>query len=122
MGAAYSCLIAGVFPERVKWLVLIENLGPIVRPVTSYPSQLKTYIQEMNHISLGRTPSYNHPQEAILARMKANHLNQEAAESLVMRNLKKTENGYSLRTDSNSYFIFRTIIINKRLFIDRRTN
>ena len=54
MGGAISCVLAASYPERVQYLVLLENLGPISRPAKEAPAQLRSHIAQMKGIHPSR--------------------------------------------------------------------
>lgn len=99
LGAGISTIVAGVIPERITALALLDGIGSITVPPSALPDVMRTSITEYNHLNNKKLTNYKNPEEAINARLKANKMSYQAAELLVKRGLMETNNGFSWRTD-----------------------
>lgn len=94
MGACLSSLMAGVAPERVEKLFLIEGLGPFSAPEASCQEQLSRYL---NHHDSGEIKSirpYQSFEEAANARSKRGHISVELAKILCQRGVSMASGKY----------------------------
>ncbi len=99
MGASIASLFAGVFPERLDKLILIEGLGPLAAPPEDGPARLKRSILQYADLPNKKMPCYSSPEHAIEARRKASNLSREAATAIVLRGIKEISGGFTWRTD-----------------------
>lgn len=97
LGGMLATVLAGVYPELVKKLVLIDAAGLVTQSddVTDIREALDSRIaqekkQKTKHVSLN---------VAIKARANAGRIKSTSAELLVKRNINKTENGFEWKTD-----------------------
>ncbi len=97
MGGGVASLFAGVFPERIAKLVLIEGLGPISAESDTGPERLRKAIEERQ---LKKTePVYSSIELATTVRARVGRLPLDCARLLVERNLRPVEGGFVWRTD-----------------------
>ncbi len=100
LGACIASMIAGVIPDRIKYTLLIDALGPLSRPAEIAPLQLRAYIEQMSTIPYKSPPQYASKTEAIQARLKVNKMQEDSCAHIIERGLKELENGrYTWRTD-----------------------
>jgi len=100
LGGIIGLLLAVAAPDRVRGLIMIDSLGPLVGDAESFPGDLRKSIDRMRGGSRGSLPVYADPEEAVTARMGGRiPLSRDAAEVIVPRNLIKSDNGWSWVTD-----------------------
>ncbi|MCX7552724.1 alpha/beta hydrolase [Marinicella sp. S1101] len=100
MGAAIAVMYAAAFPEHIKRMVLLENLGPIppYQPGKAVES-LREALKLWDKHSLVHKRFYQNIDEAIAARNEATPMAAEIIRPLVERGLCETPQGYHWRTD-----------------------
>lgn len=98
MGASIASLAAGVFPERILRLGLIEGLGPLSGSEDEVPARLRRYMT--GRIAQTRRKAYP-SEDAAIARLRAaaSHLSEDAARRLVRRGTREAEGGLVWRSD-----------------------
>jgi len=100
MGAAIACLMAGVQPDRIKQLVLIDALGPYAVCQDMLPQVVAKSIAEYKKLPQKRIPCYESIDAAKAARMAKTPMNVSSLDTLVNRALKLTAHGYMWRNDA----------------------
>src|SRR5262249_19552025 len=97
MGGALSTVVAGVHPEKVSRLVLIDAIGPAaISPEQARPPAARypyAYPSGREH------PLYRRREQAVQARVQLADILLDTAEKLVERDLIAVDGGYSWRTD-----------------------
>lgn len=94
MGACLSSLMAGVVPERIEQLYLIEGLGPFSAPGPTCQKQLSHYLNHYtNSINKSIRP-YHTIDEAAKARAKRGHISVELAKILCERGVIMKEGDF----------------------------
>jgi pimeloyl-ACP methyl ester carboxylesterase len=88
MGAGIVSLYAGVFPERVQDLILIEGIGPLTATEAEAPHKMRAYIEGWIQQSRLRNAVYANREEAVRARQKNGPLSLEAAQTLADRGVE----------------------------------
>ncbi|GAA0785815.1 alpha/beta fold hydrolase [Marinobacterium sediminicola] len=99
MGAGVSSLLAGVMPDRVLSLVLLEGLAPMADSPEELPEKMALAIRRRQRRE--RTPKY-YPDidAAVQARMKGKFpVTEQAARWLVERSIVHTPQGFRWRSD-----------------------
>lgn len=97
MGGGVASLFAGVFPERIEKLALLEGLGPISAESDTGPERLRKAIEERRIKK--PEPVYSSIELAATVRARVGRLALDCARLLVERNLKPADGGYVWRTD-----------------------
>ena len=116
MGAAVAALMAGVIPERVQNMILIEGLGPFSRRDSFGPRALRLSIEGMKSIERKSMPLYPDLEAAVQARYKVGGMKLDSVRTLVQRGVRMVENGVTwasdsrLRVGSRTYFSEEQII------------
>jgi pimeloyl-ACP methyl ester carboxylesterase len=116
MGAAVAALMAGVIPERVQNMILIEGLGPFSRRDSFGPRALRLSMEGMKNIERKSIPLYPDLEAAVQARYKVGGMKLDSVRTLVQRGVKMVENGVTwasdprLRIGSRTYFSEEQII------------
>ncbi len=98
MGGGIACLLAGLFPERVTRLVLLDVIGTITTQPDQSPAQLRHAIEQRVGKSLRKAGVYTTREAAIEARARKGITN-EAAALLGARGIAENDQGYSWRHD-----------------------
>ncbi|OMC10568.1 alpha/beta fold hydrolase [Mycobacterium sp. SP-6446] len=97
LGGAVSSLVAGIHPDKIERLVLIDAIGPLsaepTQAVSAIARHLNMYLQGDRH------PVYRNRMQAIKARVQLADILLETAELLVERDLTEVPGGYSWRHD-----------------------
>ena len=99
LGAGLSSIVAGVIPERINALGLIDGIGPITINEQQMPEMMRKSITEYEHLPNKKLTHYKNEQEAIQARLSASKMKMSSVELLVARGLKSVEQGLVWRTD-----------------------
>lgn len=100
LGANIAVLMAGICPERIKKLVLIEGFGPHSREPDAVVSQLRTAFAKMKNHNPDKRLAPADWESLIEKRMQSNlPVNRQAAELLCKRGLKYLEGGWVWRAD-----------------------
>lgn len=100
LGGIIAMLLAVAAPDRVRGLVMIDSLGPLVGDAERFPEDLRKSIDRMRRGSRGTQPVYAGPEEAVAARMGGRiPLSRQAAEAIVPRNLVESGQGWTWVTD-----------------------
>ncbi|EHL29591.1 alpha/beta fold hydrolase [Legionella drancourtii] len=98
MGACISSLLAGVAPQLLRSLYLIEALGPFSAPAETTCQQLAAYAQFLNQPSK-KSKSYEHFEKAVVARSAKGYVSMDIAQILCERALIQTAGRYHWRHD-----------------------
>lgn len=99
MGACLASLIAGVIPEKILSLLLIEAIGPFSSPAQTCRKQLAYFASHdliKNHSIVKSYPSL---ELAAQARAKTGHLSLEHAQILCERGVEEQEGQFFWRHD-----------------------
>ncbi|MGW5384112.1 alpha/beta fold hydrolase [Nocardia sp. NPDC003963] len=97
LGGAVASLVAGIHPDKVDRLVLIDSIGPLSaepdRAVSGIGRYLDTYLRGDRH------PVYRSRMHAVKTRVQLADILLETAELLVDRDLVEVSGGFSWRHD-----------------------
>lgn len=99
MGAGISTLYAGAFPERVKQLILIEGIGPLVSEPEKSPENLRKAIIQFHTLNQKEPIAHLTRASAESVRKMAGDISMAAVKIIADRGIEKTENGYIWRSD-----------------------
>ena len=99
LGGAIATLYAGIFPDKVANLILIEGLGPLSKTAEEAPEQLAKSIIQRNRFRDGENRFFEDLKKVIMARIHNTDISEENAALLLIRNMNKTEQGYEWRSD-----------------------
>lgn len=100
MGAGAVSLFAGIFPEKVEKIILLEGLGPVTSPNSTTPERMRKAIEEFAPLLTKKNNPYATFERAVKARQLAGDLDVESSTLLCKRNLRKSSNGYFWRYDN----------------------
>lgn len=104
LGAALSSLIAGVQPDIVEALVLIDAIGPLSAPPDHGRDSVASYLNA--YLSPRPAPIYHSKQQAVMARVQLADMLVHTAEALVDRDLQQVPGGYTWRSDNRLRYPF----------------
>ena len=99
MGAGIAALVAGILPELVERLVMIESYGALTGPPEEFPDRLALYLREEAALSKKEMPLYSSPAEAAAARRKVSTISESGALAIVSRGLKPVPGGFTWKSD-----------------------
>lgn len=99
LGAGIATLLAGIVPERITRLALIEGLGPLSMSPAEAPKQFVKAMRAAKTMDRKRFPHYATRESAIEARKSGGHLSHSSAQTLVDRGLVALPNGFTWRSD-----------------------
>ena len=100
MGAAIAAMYAAAYPEQVRYLVMLENLGPVppYQPGKA-ASALREALDLWRKHSLEHKRFYADVEQAIKARQEATPMPADIIRPLVERSLNATKRGHHWRSD-----------------------
>jgi pimeloyl-ACP methyl ester carboxylesterase len=98
MGGAVACLFAAIYPDRVKNLLLLDAVGPLVTPPEDAPAQMLRSLRQMQTLKPGYHHHYPDFMDAVKARADKG-LSLEAATILGKRGILHDERGYYWNLD-----------------------
>ena len=93
MGAGIASLIAGVIPQRIKSLTLIDGLGPISTVKEDFPESVLNNFKIKFRKLITEKPIYQNKEEAALDRHRKSGLPIEASRILTVRGTEKNSSG-----------------------------
>lgn len=100
MGAGASSLLAGVFPERVQRLVLVEALGPMVEDPDQAPNRMRLAIEAENRRREPRKRAYASIDEAVEKIAAVTNMQPTSARILIERGMTEADDGFRWRADN----------------------
>lgn len=94
LGAGLLMLLAGIFPERIQALIMIDGLGPISADPSNYATDTRTALEGLMSYSPSRKPIVS-VEQAVAARRQGitGMLSESASRDLCERALIETEAG-----------------------------
>ena len=99
LGALIASAYAGVFPEQIERLVLLEGLGPLTQPDEAVPAQIKRAILNRSRTRERSAAGFASIDEAVAARCKVADITPEAARLICERQLEKRAGRWQWRSD-----------------------
>lgn len=99
MGACLASMVAGVAPDRLLSLNLIEGLGPLTHPADTTCQQLTNYMHYLYQQNNKPAKGYSSLEHAAKARSMKGYVSQEIANKLVERGITEKEDGFFWRHD-----------------------
>jgi pimeloyl-ACP methyl ester carboxylesterase len=99
MGAGISTLIAGIIPERVQKLVLLEGAGPLAADASKAPTLLSRALEDETRAAAATRRIFPDLEAAVAARLRDSDLDTEAAQLLVERGSEAVEGGVRFTHD-----------------------
>lgn len=99
LGALIASAYAGVFPEQIERLVLLEGLGPLTQPDEAVPAQIKRAILNRSRTRERSAAGFASIDEAVAARCKVADITPAAARLICERQLEKRAGCWQWRSD-----------------------
>ena len=99
MGASVATVMAGVFPERIRNLIMIEGLGPFSRQAEFASRALRSSIEGVRSLKTKNLPIYSDFESAVQVRYQLGGMKLSSVRTLVQRGIKVVENGVTWATD-----------------------
>lgn len=99
LGGSIAALFAGLFPQYVRGVFLIDSLGPVIASAQQQIAMFQQSKDKYLDLANKKLKVFATTEEALQARLKASPMKAQALELLVKRNLKEVPGGYSWRTD-----------------------
>lgn len=99
LGALVASAYAGVFPERVERLILLEGLGPLSQPDSTVPAQIRRVLERRLNTARRQHPGFASAAQAVAARRQVGDLDEASATLIVERNLKEQDGRFGWRSD-----------------------
>lgn len=100
LGGMLATVLAGVYPELVDKVILIDAAGLVTHAKSDGAQALRKALDSRSEQANKPPPKDMPLATAVRARMMAGDITQQAAKLLVSRNLMQAENGYSWRSDN----------------------
>ncbi len=103
MGGGIATLLAGMMPERIKHVIIIEGLGPLTEPEATVTGQVLDYFRR--HKKLRDRDLTHYPSVDAMAQTRAQkgYIRLEHAKLLSERGSKQTNRGWVWRHDPKLY-------------------
>ena len=100
MGAGISTLVAGTFPDRVQYLVLLEGAGPLAADASRAPAQLASALEDEARALAASARIFPDLDTAVEARLRDSDLDRDAARLLVERGSEAVDAGVRFTHDA----------------------
>lgn len=107
LGGALSSLIAGIHPEKVSSLVLIDAIGPLSAKPRHTRETIARYLRA--YLANESPPVYRSKLQAVKARVQLADILFDTAEQLVERDLHEVPGGYTWRSDPRLRYPFSLV-------------
>jgi pimeloyl-ACP methyl ester carboxylesterase len=103
LGGALSLVFAGIFPDLVKSLVVIESPGPLTVKAEDFAVRLARATSQLQTLAArqqqNRQQVYASPEIPTDARLGVTRMPRDGAAAIVERSLQKVEGGWTWRSD-----------------------
>lgn len=99
LGALIASAYAGVFPEQIERLVLLEGLGPLTQPDEEVPAQIRRAILNRSRTRERSAAGFASIDEAVAARCKVADIMPAAARLICERQLEERAGRWQWRSD-----------------------
>jgi pimeloyl-ACP methyl ester carboxylesterase len=100
LGGTLASLLAGVFPERIGRLALIEALGPLASAGDDTAARLRAGIQARRDRGGDRRRVFETIDAAVAARLTVGGLSDQGARAIVERGLRAVDGGFVWSSDA----------------------
>jgi pimeloyl-ACP methyl ester carboxylesterase len=102
MGGAVAMLVAAVAPDKVRGLIVLDNIGPLSGSVENRVTTMQRAVNKMAKYRKNRNTSYQSKDSMILARMDGfTKLSKQASTLLVERGARQSGDGIWLWRHDN---------------------
>lgn len=99
LGALIASAYAGVFPEQVSHLILLEGLGPLTAPDEEVPGQIRRVLESRTRTTRRQHPGFSTPEQAVVARCQVGDLAPHLVRLIVERALIERAGRWYWRSD-----------------------
>lgn len=99
LGAGVASIVAGVIPERIQALGLIDGIGPLTVSEEQTPDMIRKSISEYQQLPNKKLTLYASKDDAIEARLAVSKMERSSVQLLVERGVKRMDNSFNWRTD-----------------------
>lgn len=99
LGALIASAYAGVFPEHVERLIMLEGLGPLSQPDEAVPEQVRRAILNRSRTRERASAGFASIEEAVAARCKVADISPAAARLICERQLVARDGRWQWRSD-----------------------
>ena len=99
LGALIASAYAGVFPEQIERLILLEGLGPLTQPDEAVPAQIRRAILNRSRTRERSAAGFASIDEAVAARCKVADITPAAARLICERQLEERAGRWQWRSD-----------------------
>ncbi|MFC5708348.1 alpha/beta fold hydrolase [Aeromonas eucrenophila] len=99
LGALIASAYAGVFPEQVERLIMLEGLGPLSQPDEAVAEQLRRAILNRSRTRERASVGFGSLEEAVAARCKVADISPAAARLICERQLRVLDGRWHWRSD-----------------------
>ena len=99
LGGMLATVIAGLYPDSIAKLVLIDSAGLIIQDDTLALSNIRSAMDSRKLIANKKPRIHKNIELAIKARQEAGNLSYLAAKRLIHRNTQLVDGGFTWRTD-----------------------
>lgn len=99
LGALIASAYAGVFPEQVERLIMLEGLGPLSQPDEAVAEQLRRAILNRSRTRERASAGFGSLEEAVAARCKVADISPAAARFICERQLRELDGRWHWRSD-----------------------
>ena len=99
LGALIASAYAGVFPEQVERLIMLEGMGPLTQPDDAVPAQIRKAILNRSRTREQSSGGFASIDEAVLARCKVADITPQAARLICERQLEMRAGRWQWRSD-----------------------
>ena len=99
LGALIASAYAGVFPEQVERLIMLEGLGPLSQPDEAVAEQLRRAILNRSRTRERASAGFGSLEEAVAARCKVADISPAAASLICERQLRVLDGRWHWRSD-----------------------
>ncbi len=99
MGAGVASYIAGIIPEKISSVILIEGLGSLTKEDKEMPKILIESANEWKNIDKKKKPLYPDFETAVRVRHNVGGIEESSVRTLVSRGLQSVDGGFTWRSD-----------------------
>jgi pimeloyl-ACP methyl ester carboxylesterase len=113
LGGALSVLTAGIHPDKISKLVLIDAIGPLSAEPESTRSSIARYLHA--YLDDVANPVYDTRMQAVKARMQLSDILMSTAERLLTRDLVEVPGGFSWRSAARLKYPFTMVFTEEQV-------
>lgn len=99
MGGMVSTIVAGLYPEKITKLILIDSAGILTQGEGDIAKEMRSAFDSRRILKSKKKRVHKDLESAIIARQNAGELSFESAKLLTLRNITVVEGGFEWRTD-----------------------